>query len=505
MKVVIIIIMLSVSGFCRASSSGVALQTTWTMSNAPLFSQKAWFDPSSNVTLIRELLKKDKDVDAINEDGITGLMLVAGRGDREAVEAFLDAGADVNVQNPLNGRTALHYAIYNASTTVGIQANPSIKEADIIRILLEAGASVAIADKKGMCAIHMVPNIVGTDHFINTLGLLLKYGADVNQQTAPGPQTFGIKNTAPVLAAGVLVPEHINTGFTILHQLANADDFIGTRDSLLKYWGLIVNYSIKASIINFPAVDQTSYLTPFEYATDLGFSDVAGFIRDASIKTLDVDVKNIDKYYLNGLTGISYAVVGKKKEIVRKFIEKKANPFLTSKKAEGIVNAASHDGCVFNALHLAVLQADMDIVDMLIGYEPRLIFVQDTNGNTVFHLLTHINDVNKQIGIFDLIAKKIMNSNNFSSFLNQQNNKGKTLLHILVSTKNQILLQHIVDTYGKKFNHNLVDKRQNKAEDYAHRNLAIDIAAGKDGTGAFKKAKEIERDNRLIEYLKTIR
>jgi len=77
-------------------------------------------------------------LDAYDARGFTPLMWAAGDGDLAALEALVQAGADLNLQSS-SGNTALHYAIASA--------RPIAKRA--AQRLLEAGANTRIQNSNG--------------------------------------------------------------------------------------------------------------------------------------------------------------------------------------------------------------------------------------------------------------------------------------------------------------------------------------------------------------------
>ena len=65
---------------------------------------------TGNHNNIKALLTPELPVDTpLTDGGMTGLHIAWSRGDLEAAEIFLDAGADISKTDKL-GRTALHFA-----------------------------------------------------------------------------------------------------------------------------------------------------------------------------------------------------------------------------------------------------------------------------------------------------------------------------------------------------------------------------------------------------------
>jgi ankyrin repeat protein len=124
-------------------------------------------DPSSLRQLLsqlspdetRELLRK------VDQQGCTGLLLFAKRGDAEMVKMLLDAGAIVNDADT-SGATALHYAASRGSAAT-------------IKLLLEFGAVVEAKDDRSDTPIMWARGAQSTS-------LLLEAGADANAKNVSG-------------------------------------------------------------------------------------------------------------------------------------------------------------------------------------------------------------------------------------------------------------------------------------------------------------------------------
>ncbi|MBN1232038.1 MAG: ankyrin repeat domain-containing protein [Candidatus Coatesbacteria bacterium] len=83
------------------------------------------------------------------------------------VKALLDQGIDANVIDA-NGRTALMHAVMK-------------NEDGIVKLLLEKGASIDVRDSRGLTAF-----LYSAASDLNTLKLLVQYGADMNDATIDG-------------------------------------------------------------------------------------------------------------------------------------------------------------------------------------------------------------------------------------------------------------------------------------------------------------------------------
>ncbi len=120
------------------------------------------------------VLRAGADVNAARGDGITALHLAAEQGDAEAVQALLDAGADVGAGTRIGRYTPLHLAARGG-------------HGDVVAMLLEAGADpLAATTNSGATALHLAAGAV-RGH--GAVAALLEHGADPNAREASAGQT----------------------------------------------------------------------------------------------------------------------------------------------------------------------------------------------------------------------------------------------------------------------------------------------------------------------------
>ncbi|GMB00153.1 ankyrin repeat domain-containing protein [Pelosinus sp. IPA-1] len=120
-----------------------------------------------------EAVTANTPLDKIVQLGITfedkNLVSYAGRGDKEIVTAFLDAGMNINATRNSDGWTALLSASF-------------YKKTDLVHLLLERQAAVNIQDKQGRTSLHYA-SAMGAEDIVT---MLLEAGANPNLQDKQG-------------------------------------------------------------------------------------------------------------------------------------------------------------------------------------------------------------------------------------------------------------------------------------------------------------------------------
>jgi ankyrin repeat protein len=141
----------------------------------------------------KDLLEKGADMNIVDGNGHTALMHASANGHIETATVLLEKGADVNATDKY-GFTALMLA----STTQGIQVQmsgipiPTPAKAghiEMVKVLLEKGAEVNVADKNGRTALmHASAARSNTE----TVKALLEKGADVNVADKKGKTALSL-------------------------------------------------------------------------------------------------------------------------------------------------------------------------------------------------------------------------------------------------------------------------------------------------------------------------
>ena len=180
---------------------------------------------SKNVAVVTLLLAAGAEVDARDVSGITPLVLAgycAGGGmcrDPAAVEALLNAGADVNIVAGYWSRSALHSAVMMS----GNDAEGALR---LVRRLLEMGADPDARADGGHVPLHYAVEL-RSEALVTTL---LEALADVNARDDSGFTPLHMASQTPgnravveaLLRAGAEVDARDSTGRTPLHMAVGA-------------------------------------------------------------------------------------------------------------------------------------------------------------------------------------------------------------------------------------------------------------------------------------------
>lgn len=119
---------------------------------------------SGSITSISELIHAGADANHICHEGHTPLIRACLFNNVEGVTKLIEAGAHIDYREPKDGFTAIHFAIIPDET-------------EIPKRLLQAGASVALANNNGSFPLEMAVK----NNNIELVSLLLNFGADIDQ------------------------------------------------------------------------------------------------------------------------------------------------------------------------------------------------------------------------------------------------------------------------------------------------------------------------------------
>ena len=147
--------------------------------------------------IISAILDHGADINAINKNNATALLLTCKNGNKHAINVLLNFGANPNIA-AANGDTCLHYAARNdcctevlhAIISYDVDVNATNKKnvtalmracqkgnTDAINMLLSAGADPNITDSKGATCIQ---SAVDGGCSKGVLETVLNHGADIN-------------------------------------------------------------------------------------------------------------------------------------------------------------------------------------------------------------------------------------------------------------------------------------------------------------------------------------
>lgn len=136
------------------------------LGDTPLSLAAEWHDLST----VELLLRHGADPNYPGEDGVTALMAAVlfdsnPEPNHDVIRALLDAGANVNAQEPEEGNTALMYAVGNGSI-------------DLIRLVLDNGANVNLRDTQGATAFTVARRASWNRARPEVIALLERAGAE---------------------------------------------------------------------------------------------------------------------------------------------------------------------------------------------------------------------------------------------------------------------------------------------------------------------------------------
>ena len=148
-----------------------------------------------NKDVIETIVNHDVDINATDKNNATALMIACKRGNKDAINVLLTAGADPNIAD-IDGDTCLHSASRNNSCTDILQAiinhgadvNATRKNItalmiaskngniDAVNVLLKAGADTTIVDIYGNTCLQL--SVVS--NYNKIVQTIIDHGADVN-------------------------------------------------------------------------------------------------------------------------------------------------------------------------------------------------------------------------------------------------------------------------------------------------------------------------------------
>ena len=156
---------------------------------------------TGNIEAVQRLIKQKKKALNINEvdgDGLTSLMVATVANDSVMVETLLQGGADPNISTP-QGVTVLHFAAFHNRDR-------------FCPLILAAGAKPNVLDYRGQTPLHVACQVGST----NIVAQLAEAGAFVNLRDRKG-------NPPLIIACG-------NRHLGVLEELLEKGAYVDSRD-----------------------------------------------------------------------------------------------------------------------------------------------------------------------------------------------------------------------------------------------------------------------------------
>lgn len=202
----------------------------------------AWKKQPELVKLLIESGAKVNEV--VDNNGSTPLMFASQAGDIEMVELMLDAGSDVQAKAK-NGSTAFHFAIFkdnnlevinkliDAGFDINVKDNDGLTvfqiaaflgNLEIINKLIDAGCDIQEQTLLGMSALHIAAN----EGNIEVVNKLIEVGCDIHAKTPEGIMPIHLAISSEVINklidAGCDIDEKTQEGFTPFHLAVIKDN-----------------------------------------------------------------------------------------------------------------------------------------------------------------------------------------------------------------------------------------------------------------------------------------
>ncbi|MBN3282741.1 MIB2 ligase, partial [Polyodon spathula] len=159
---------------------------------------------------VRDLLQKYPEKVDIKNQGKTSLQVAAHQGHMEVVKVLLQANASIEIKDE-DGDTALHYTAFG-------------NQAEVARLLLSKGAGVNLLNTSMCTALHIAVN----KGFTEVVRVLSEHNADINLQDSYGDTPLhdaiakDFRNIIEILTdvPNIDFTQQNNRGFNLLHHAA---------------------------------------------------------------------------------------------------------------------------------------------------------------------------------------------------------------------------------------------------------------------------------------------
>ncbi|KAF7893765.1 hypothetical protein EAF00_007279 [Botryotinia globosa] len=307
--------------------------------------------------LLLELEIHEKTLNFKDYSGMTPLHFAALGGNSEILEILLKkviSAQDLNAQNRL-GRTALHVAVR------GINTDRSTDRAEIIEMLINKEASVAIKDKDGKKALNVAvemeqkmksPSLPGPDlseepsHLVDILGGILEIEHWDNPDNSNGKVVVDEKAKKPKEAGKAKIPSKEE-------QLASVIKTLLRKENLTVDGGKLLLWAV-----------ENNFKTPFEFVIDS---------KEIAIDTSQLNTNN-------GRSILHLAVHAKSEKMIDKILWRwRPSNNSSPSKPSPHVNLPDRQG--ITALMLAASEGyDLGVKKLLVVGVDK--FLRDVNGRT---------------------------------------------------------------------------------------------------------------------------
>uniref|UniRef100_A0A672R1D3 Kinase D-interacting substrate of 220 kDa-like n=1 Tax=Sinocyclocheilus grahami TaxID=75366 RepID=A0A672R1D3_SINGR len=290
--------------------------------------------------VVKELLKRNPNVNMTDKDGNTALMIAAKEGYTEIVQDLLDAGTYVNIPDR-NSMTALIVAVKGGYT-------------EVVKELLKRNPNVNMTDKDGNTALM----IAAKEGYTEIVQDLLDAGTYVNIPDRSGDTVL----------IGAVRGGHVEIVRALLHKYADID-IRGQENKTALYWAVEKgNATMVRDILQCNPDTETTTKdseTPLIKATKMRNIEIVELLLDKGAKVSAVDKK--------GDTPLHIAIRGRSRRLAELLLR---NPkdgrllYRPNKAGETPYNIdCSHQKSIltqiFGARHLSPTESDGD----MLGYD----------------------------------------------------------------------------------------------------------------------------------------
>ena len=408
---------------------------------------------------IQEIIDHDAQVNAVNKDGASPLLLACSSAQKESVKLLLKAKADPNIAY-VDGDTSLHVAVaadcskdtlqeiidcgtdVNAVNKRGrtpLLLGCFYRQTDAVKVLIEAGADPTIDDKEGFSCLHAaVDGICSKD----TLQTLIDHGAHINAIRKDGTnallracRTGQSDSVRFLLEAGADVNMVKPDENTSLHEAIAGHCSKETQQNIIEHGVNVnaVNNGNETALITACASAQTeSIKLLLKMGADPNISNVDGFTSlhaavcghctNEILQDIITHAAYLNTQNILGETALIMACFYRQQDSVKFLVEAGSYPNLADNNGNTSLHAAVLGGC------------RKKIIQILIDHGAD---VNTTNKNRETALLLACEE--RHVGAMNVLLKRGANPN-------ITGDDGNTCLHNVVTYEcSNDALQALID------------------------------------------------------------